>query len=182
MSPPLDAQIFQFDIWETLDEESMELTQTSEFWTQVHYEAERLDLVPPADDQDLQDSDVDWRIMDTPDDPPESKENIVHHDCMWAGSCIDSVHPSNTFVPTDLIEPGQSLLRRDLSPARPDTPPSLDGDEAPQFRHVVDVTGTALRLLRDSAAVAADHSYTIARHHHTDCLGVQTPSDSCESG
>lgn len=173
--------IFQFDIWETLDEESMELTQTSEFWTQVHYEAERLDLVPPADSEELQESDVDWRITDTPEEP--HKENIVHHDCMWAGSCVDSVHPGNTFVPTDLIPatPGQSLLRRDMSPARPDTPPSLDGDEPPQFRHAVDVAGTALRLVRDYAVVAADHSYTLARQHF-DYLGVQTPSDSCESG
>lgn len=180
MSPPMDAPIFQFDMWETLDEESMNLTQTSEFWTQVHYEAERLDLVPPADDQDLQDSDTDWRIMEAHE---EHKENIVHHDCMWAGSCVDSVHPTNTFVKTDLISsttPGQSLLRRDMSPARPETPPSLDGDEPPQFRHAVDVAGTALRLLRDSAAVAADHSYTLARQH-IDYLGVQTPSDSCES-
>lgn len=180
MSPPLD--IFQFDIWETLDLESMELTQTSEFWTQVHYEAERLDLVPPADAQDMQDSEEDWRIIETQEEV-HKKENIVHHDCMWAGSCVDSVHPSNTFVPTDLLPPapGQSLLRRDMSPARPDTPPSLDGDEPPQFRHAVDVAGTALRLLRDSAVVAADHSYTLARQHF-DYLGVQTPSDSCESG
>ncbi|XP_026489227.1 myc proto-oncogene protein [Vanessa tameamea] len=180
MSTPIDAHILQFDVWETLDEESMELTQTSEFWTQVQYETERFDLVPPANLTNiLQDSDVDWRITETPE---EHKDNIVHHDCMWAGSCIDSVHPSNTFVPSDLITatPGQSLLRRDTSPPRPETPPSLDGDEHPQFRHAVDVAGTALRLLRDSAAVAADHSYTLARQHF-DCLGVQTPSDSCES-
>ncbi|XP_072947786.1 uncharacterized protein [Epargyreus clarus] len=179
MSPPID--LFQFNIWDnSLDQESMELTQTSEFWAQVQYEAERLDLVPPADMSNIiSDSEVDWRIMDTPED---HKDNIVHHDCMWAGSCGDSVHPSNTFVPSDLITttPGQSLLRREMSPPRPETPPSLDGDEPPQFRHAVDVAGTALRLLRDSAAVAADHSYTLARQHF-DCLGVQTPSDSCES-
>lgn len=183
MSPPLlDSHLLQFDIWETLDEESMQLTQTSEFWTQVQYEADRLDLVPPASLSDsFPDSDEDWRIAETPEDP--HKDNIVHHDCMWAGSCADSVHPSNTFVPSDLIPatPGQSLLRRDMSPSRPETPPSLDGDEPPQFRHAVDVAGTALRLLRDSAAVAADHSYTLARQN-LECLGVQTPSDSCESG
>ncbi|NP_001243937.1 myc proto-oncogene protein [Bombyx mandarina] len=181
MSPPLDSQLLHFDIWESLDEESMRLTQTSEFWTQVQYEAERLDLVPPANLSDhLQDSDEDWRIEETHEDP--HKDNIVHHDCMWAGSCVDSVHPSNNFVPSDHIPatPGQSLLRRDISPSRPDTPPSLDGDEPPQFRHAVDVAGTALRLLRDSAAVAADHSYTLARQHR-DYLGVQTPSDSGES-
>ncbi|CAG4950902.1 myc proto-oncogene protein [Colias croceus] len=179
MSPPIDAHILQFDVWESLDEESMNLTQTSEFWTQVQYEAERLDLVPPANFTNLlQESEGDWRITETPE---EHKDNIVHHDCMWAGSCIDSGHP-NTFVPTDLTTaaPGQSVLRRDMSPARPDTPPSLDGDEPPQFRHAVDVAGTALRLLRDSAAVAADHSYTLARQHF-DYLGVQTPSDSGES-
>ncbi|CAH2265687.1 myc proto-oncogene protein [Pararge aegeria] len=181
MSSPIDAHILQFDGWDTLDEESLELTQTSEFWTQVQYETERLDLLSPSNLTNiLQDSDVDWRITESPEEL--HKENIVHHDCMWAGSCIDSVHPTNTFVPSDLITatPGQSLLRRDASPARPDTPPSLDGDEPPQFRHAVDVAGTALRLLRDSAAVAADHSYTLARQH-IDYLGVQTPSDSCES-
>ncbi|XP_061715537.1 myc proto-oncogene protein [Cydia pomonella] len=178
-----DTQIFPFDFWDTLDEESMELTQTSEFWTQVQYEAERLDLVPPADLEMIQDE-LDWRILDAPEEL-EHKENIVHHDCMWAGSCVDSVHPTNTFVPSELSRtatpgPGQSLLRRDMSPPRPDTPPSLDGDEPPQFRHAVDVVGTAQRLLRDSAAVAADHSYTLARQQF-DNLGVQTPSDSCES-
>ncbi|CAH2091473.1 unnamed protein product [Euphydryas editha] len=181
MSPPIDANILQFDVWETLDEESMQLTQTSEFWTQVQYESERFDFIPLADSTNLlQENEADWRITETPE---EHKDNIVHHDCMWAGSCIDSVHPTNTFVPSDLMTatPGQSLLRRDTSPPRPDTPPSLDGDEHPQFRHAVDVAGTALRLLRDSAAVAADHSYTLARQHF-DCLGVQTPSDSCESG
>ncbi|XP_023938635.1 myc proto-oncogene protein [Bicyclus anynana] len=177
MSPPLD--ILHFDGWETLDEETMELAQT-EFWTQVQYETDRLDLLSPSNLSLLNDSDSDWRIAESPEEL--HKENIVHHDCMWAGSCIDSVHPTNTFVPSDLITatPGQSLLRREASPARPDTPPSLDGDEPPQFRHAVDVAGTALRLLRDSAAVAADHSYTLARQH-IDYLGVQTPSDSCES-
>lgn len=183
MSPPFDSFV-QFDMWEALDEDSLRLTETSEFWTQVQYEADRLDLVPPANFSDpLQDSDEDWRIIDTPEEP--HKENIVHHDCMWAGSCVDSVHPSNTFVSSDPITtpttPGQSLLRRDRSPSRPETPPSIDGDEPPQFRHSVDVAGTALRLLRDSAVVAADHSYTLARRH-LDYLGVQTPSDSCESG
>ncbi|KAJ8716327.1 hypothetical protein PYW08_013612 [Mythimna loreyi] len=182
MSPPFDAFV-QFDMWEALDEDSLRLTQTSEFWTQVQYEADRLDLVPPANFSDpLQDSDEDWRIAESPEEP--HKENIVHHDCMWAGSCVDSVHPGNTFVPTDPTTtpttPGQSLLRRDMSPSRPETPPSIDGDEPPQFRHSVDVAGTALRLLRDSAVVAADHSYTLARRH-LDYLGVQTPSDSCES-
>ncbi|RVE46809.1 hypothetical protein evm_008517 [Chilo suppressalis] len=60
-----------------------------------------------------------------------TRENIVHHDCMWAGSCADSVHPGNMFVPTDFVPatPGQSLLRRDnMSPPRPETPPSLDRD------------------------------------------------------
>lgn len=182
MSPPIDAHILHLDAWENLDQESMELTHTSEFWTQVQYETDRLDLIPPSDLSNLlTDSESDWRITETPEEP--HKDNIVHHDCMWAGSCIDSVHPSNTFVKSELISPspGQSLLRRDQSPPRPDTPPSLDGDEPPQFRHAVDVAGTALRLLRDSAAVAADHSYTLARQHF-DCLGVQTPSDSCESG
>ncbi|CAG4939470.1 unnamed protein product [Parnassius apollo] len=178
--PPIDPNILQFDIWETLDEVTMEMTQTSEFWTQVEYEVDRLDLIPPANVQYLQDSDIDWRIAESPED---HKDNIVHHDCMWAGSCVDSVHPSNTFVPSDLITatPGQSLLRRDISPPRPETPPSLDGDEHPcPFEHVVDVAGAARRLLRDSAAVAADHSYTLARQR-IDYLGVQTPSDSCES-
>lgn len=179
MAAPLDPQIFQFDIWDTLDEETMELAHTSEFWTQVQYEVERLDLVPPANFHDLpSDTESDWRIMEPPEEP--KKENIVHHDCMWAGSCADSVHPGNTFVPTEQITatPGQSLLRRrEISPPRPDTPPSLDGDEPPQFRHAVDVAGTARRLLRD---VAADHSYTARQHF--DNLGVQTPSDSGESG
>lgn len=185
MSPEIDAQILAFDVWETLDEESMELTQTSEFWAQVQYEAERLDLVPPDNFQDLvPENENDWSIMETQEEQRENTENIVHHDCMWAGSCADSVHPGNTFVPSDFTPatPGQSLLRRDnMSPPRPETPPSLDGDEPPQFRHAVDVAGTALRLLRDSAAVAADHSYTLARQQF-DNLGVQTPSDSCESG
>lgn len=185
MSPEIDAQILAFDVWETLDEESMELTQTSEFWAQVQYEAERLDLVPPENFQDLvPENETDWSIMETQEEQRENTENIVHHDCMWAGSCADSVHPGNTFVPADFTPatPGQSLLRRDnvMSPPRPDTPPSLDGDEPPQFRHAVDVAGTALRLLRDSAAVAADHSYTSRQQF--DNLGVQTPSDSCESG
>ncbi|KAL0872201.1 hypothetical protein ABMA27_004605 [Loxostege sticticalis] len=184
MSPEIDAQILAFDVWETLDEESMELTQTSEFWAQVQYEAERLDLVPPENFQDLvPENETDWSIMETQEEQRENTENIVHHDCMWAGSCADSVHPGNTFVPADFTPatPGQSLLRRDnvMSPPRPDTPPSLDGDEPPQFRHAVDVAGTALRLLRDSAAVAADHSYTSRQQF--DNLGVQTPSDSCES-
>ncbi|VVC91022.1 myc proto-oncogene protein [Leptidea sinapis] len=180
MSPPLDSHMLQLDAWESLDEESMNLSLTSEFWTQMQYEAERLDLLPTAHFTNLlQENDGDWRIADTPE---EHKDNIVHHDCMWAGSCADSVHPTNTFVPTDLMTatPGQSLLRREMSPPRPETPPTLDGDEPPQFRHAVDVAGTALRLLRDSAAVAADHSYTLARQHF-DYLGVQTPSDSCES-
>lgn len=176
--PPIEPNILQFDFWETLDEVTMEMTQTSEFWTQVEYEVDRLDLVAP---DGLQDSDSDWRVSNSPD---EHKDNIVHHDCMWAGSCVDSAHPSNTFVPSELISahPGQSLLRRDVSPPRPETPPSLDGDEHPcPFEHVVDVAGAARRLLRDSAAVAADHSYTLARQR-IDYLGVQTPSDSCESG
>ncbi|KPJ07478.1 Myc protein [Papilio machaon] len=182
MSPPiLDPNILQFDIWETLDEVTMEMASTSEFWTQVDYEVDRLDFVPPSNPDSLDDSDPDWRI---PDSPEDHKDNIVHHDCMWAGSCVDSaVHPSNTFVPTDLISatPGQSLLRRDISPPRPETPPSLDGDEQQYpFEHVVDVASAARRLVRDSAAVAADHSYTIARQR-IDYLGVQTPSDSCES-
>lgn len=180
MSPPIDANILQFDVWETLDEESMELTQTSEFWTQIQCEAE--DLLSPSTLTSISnDSDLDWAISESSEEL--HKDNIVHHDCMWAGSCLDSVHPSNTFVPSDLISttPGQSLLRREASPPRPDTPPSMDGDEPPQFRHAVDVAGTALRLLRDSAAVAADHSYTLARQH-IDYLGVQTPSDSGESG
>ncbi|KAM3960726.1 LOW QUALITY PROTEIN: bHLH transcription factor Myc [Aphomia sociella] len=183
MAVPMDTPILQFDVWETLDEMTMEMAQTSEFWTQVQYEADRLDLVPPASFSDIQsDSEQDWRILDTPEET--HKENIVHHDCMWAGSCIDSGHPTNTFVPSDQTTPapGQSLLRRrEASPPRPETPPSLDGDEPPQFRHAVDVAGTALRLLRDSAVVvAADHSYTSARQNF-DNLGVQTPSDSCES-
>ncbi|XP_041986846.1 myc proto-oncogene protein [Aricia agestis] len=170
--------VFQFDVWETMDQETMELTRTSEFWTQVQYEADRIDLIPPADNSDDLENDLDWRIPETPEDPP--KESIVHHDCMWAGS--DSVRNSNTFVPSDLMvaTPGQSLLRRDASPPRPETPPSVDGDDVPEFLHAVDVAGTALRLLRDSAAVAADHSYTLARQH-MDYLGVQTPSDSGES-
>lgn len=184
MSPPLDSFV-QFDIWEALDEDSVRLTQTSEFWTQVQYEADELDILPPANFSDpLQESDEDWRVMETQEEEEPHKENIVHHDCMWAGSCADLVHPGNTFVPSDPTTtpttPGQSLLRRDMSPSRPETPPSIDGDEPPQFRHSVDVAGTALRLLRDSAVVAADHSYTLARRH-LDYLGVQTPSDSCES-
>lgn len=183
MSPP-----FEFDLlWDVglgdLDEESVTLAQTSDFWNQIEYEAHRWDLVPPAYADLLHDTDEDWRIMDTPEETPT--ENVVHHDCMWAGAWVDSVHPGNTFVPTDPMmtptTPGQSLLRRDMSPSRPETPPSIDGDEPPQFRHSVDVAGTALRLLRDSAVVAADHSYTLARRQ-MDHLGVQTPSDSCESG
>ncbi|XP_068618293.1 myc proto-oncogene protein-like [Battus philenor] len=177
---PIDPNILQFDIWETLDEVTMEMTQTSEFWAQVENEVDRLDLVPPANMDSIEDDDTDWHVTESPE---EHKDNIVHHDCMWAGSCVDSVHPSNTFVPSDLISatPGQSLLRRDISPPRPETPPSLDGDEHPcPFEHVVDVVGAARRLLRDSAAVAADHSYTLARQR-VDYLGVQTPSDSCES-
>lgn len=182
MSPPFDS-FGQFNTWEALDEDSVRLTQTSEFWMQVQYETDRFDILPPADFSDLvQETDDDWRILDAPEDPP--KENIVHHDCMWAGSCVDEIHPSNTFVPTDPITtpttPGQSLLRRDVSPSRPETPPSIDGDEPPQFRHSLDVASTALRLVRDYAVVAADHSYTLARRN-TDHLGVQTPSDSCES-
>lgn len=174
MSPPWD-----FNLWDNLDEESVRLTQTSEFWIQVQSEADGLDIVQPASYSDsLQDSEEDWGIIETPDEP--HKEVKVLHDCMWAGSCTD-LQPSNTFVPSEFIPPGQSLLRRDLSPSRPDTPPSLDGDEPPQFRHAVDVATTARRLLRDSVvAVAADHSYTARQQF--DCLGVQTPSDSGESG
>ncbi|CAK1550939.1 unnamed protein product [Leptosia nina] len=175
MSPPID--ILQFDVWESLDEESMNLSQTSEFWTQVEYEADRLDS---PNYNLLQDSDEDWRVAETPE---EHKDNIVHHDCMWAGSCTDGSGLPNTFVPTDMMTaaPGQSVLRRDMYPPRPETPTSLNGDdEPPQFLHTVDVAGTALRLVRDSAAVAADHSYTLIRQH-VDYLGVQTPSDSGES-
>ncbi|KAG6456990.1 myc proto-oncogene protein [Manduca sexta] len=178
MAAPLDSQLLTFDIWESLDEDSMRLTQTSEFWTQVQYDSDRIDIVQPANFSDsYQESEDDWRIAESPEDP--HKDNIVHHDCMWAGSCVDSGHPTNTFVASDPIPatPGQSLLRRDISPSRPDTPPSLDGDEPPQFRHTVDVAATALRLV---TAVAADHSYTLARQHF-DYLGVQTPSDSGES-
>ncbi|XP_059050742.1 myc proto-oncogene protein [Achroia grisella] len=182
MAVPMDAPILQFDTWETMDEMTMEYAQTSEFWTQIQYEAE-MDLERPVNYPEMQsDNEPDWRITESSEDT--HKENIVHHDCMWAGSCIDSGHPGNTFVPTDqtIAAPGQSLLRRrEASPPRPETPPSLDGDEPPQFRHAVDVAGTALRLLRDSAVVvAADHSYTAARQNF-DNLGVQTPSDSCES-
>lgn len=182
MSPPFD-----FTLWDNLDEESARLTETSEFWIQVQSEAEGFDLVPPDNlygSDALQDNEEDWSIL-----PPEEahKDIKILHDCMWAGHCTDKdTQINNTFVPTDLMSatPGQSLLRRDMSPSRPDTPPSLDGDEPPQFRHTVDVAGTARRLLRDSAvAVAADHSYTLARQQpNSDWLGVQTPSDSCESG
>lgn len=189
MAAALDNGLIQFDLWETIPDDTIEMT--TEFWLQCQLEADRLemDLVPPADLDGLSAEDPDWRIMETQqeeEEPEEHKENIVHHDCMWAGSCVDSVHPTNTFIPSELIRaptpaPGQSLLRRDMSPNRPDTPPSMDGDEPPQFRHTVDVVGTAQRLLRDSAAVAADHSYTLARQQF-DGLGVQTPSDSGESG
>lgn len=178
MTPPFD-----FNLWDNLDEDSVRLTQTSEFWIQVQSEAETFDLVPPNNMYDALQDDEDWSIL-----PPEEahKDTKVLHDCMWAGSCTDLPILNNTFVPSDLISatPGQSLLRRDMSPSRPDTPPSLDGDEPPQFRHAVDVASTARRLLRDTAvAVAADHSYTLARQQPvSDWLGVQTPSDSCESG
>ncbi|XP_053606415.1 myc proto-oncogene protein [Plodia interpunctella] len=180
MAASIDPAILQFDIWDQLDEATMELTLTSEFWTQVQTEVDTLDMVPPANSPDMitPENESDWRILDAPEEP--KKEKIVHHDCMWAGSCADSVHPGNTFVPTEQITatPGQSLLRRrEPSPPRPETPPSLDGDEPPQFRHTVDVAVTARRLLRD---VAADHSYTLARQNF-DNLGVQTPSDSGES-
>lgn len=177
MTPPFD-----FNLWDNLDEDSVRLTQTSEFWIQVQSEAETFDLVPPNNFYDALQDDEDWSIL-----PPEEahKDTKVLHDCMWAGSCTDLPILNNTFVPADLISatPGQSLLRRDISPSRPDTPPSLDGDEPPQFRHAVDVASTARRLLRDTAvAVAADHSYTLARQQPvSDYLGVQTPSDSCES-
>ncbi|CAB3260233.1 unnamed protein product [Arctia plantaginis] len=150
----------------------------------VQYEADRIDLVPPVDYQYIdpfEDSDDIWRVIAHPEEEIQP-ENIINHDCMWAGD--DAINPSNTFVPSDPITtpttPGQSLLRRDMSPSRPDTPPSIDGDEPPQFRHTVDVAGTALRLLRNSAVVAADHSYTLSRRN-MDNLGVQTPSDSGES-
>lgn len=182
MTPPFDSglELVTWDCHEVEDSVRL-LTQTSDFWAQVQVEADGIELVQPANFSDsFQESEEDWRITESPQDPP--KEKIVHHDCMWAGSCGDSGHPTNTFVPSEPIPatPGQSLLRRDISPSRPDTPPSLDGDEPPLFRHAVDVTGTALRLLRDSAAVAADHSYTLARQNF-DYLGVQTPSDSGES-
>ncbi|CAH4028891.1 myc proto-oncogene protein [Pieris brassicae] len=176
MSPPLD--ILQLDVWgefEPLDD--ITLSATSEFWSQVEYETERIDT--DSTFSLMQENEADWRVAETPE---EHKDNIVHHDCMWAGYCIDTGLP-NTFVPTDLrvAAPGESVLRRDrdMSPPRPDTPPTLDGDEHPPFRHVVDVTSTALRLLRDTRAVAADHSYTARQHF--ECLGVQTPSDSGES-
>lgn len=176
----IDSNILQFDVWETMDPDTMELAQTSDFWMQAQID-DRIDVIPQQSfTSTMQDNDLDWRIADQPDELYQ--DNIVHHDCMWAGSCVDAFHPGNTFVSPDMrtAVPGQSLLRRDASPPRPDTPPSLDGDEAPQFRHAVDVAGTALRLLRDSAAVAADHSYT--SRQNIDNLGVQTPSDSCESG
>lgn len=184
MSPPID--LLQFDVWETLDEESIQLAQ--DFWAPLQFDNERFDLGPLGDATNLQPetAETDWRVPDTPE---EHKDNIMLHDCMWAGLCVDSEHPSNTFVPSDWMtaSPGQSLLRRDTWPVRletprPETPPSIDGDEHPQFRHAVDVAGTALRLLRDSAAVAADHTYTLAQQHFYYSLGVQTPSDSGESG
>lgn len=175
----MDTPILHFDVWDTLDEMTLEMTQTSEFWAQVQYEAERLD-VPPVNYPEMQtEYELDWRINEIPEDT--HKDSILNYDIMWAG--YDSSNPGNTFVPTDqsTAAPGQSLLRRrEISPPRPETPSSLDGDEPPQFLHSVDVAGTARRLLRDSAVVAADHSYTASRQNF-DNLGVQTPSDSCES-
>lgn len=184
LSPLFDSQEFLFEEgWDmtTFQREAAALTDMAEFWADVESEAQRLDIVPPAD-TNITEDDIDWSIRL---EPEEHKEKLVHHDCMWAGSCADSVHPSNTFVAAEPVAPstGRSLLKRERapSPPRPETPPSLDEDEPPQFRHAVDVAGTALRLLRDSAAVAADHSYTLAKpapKHRFENLGVQTPSDS----
>ncbi|XP_013196894.1 transcriptional regulator Myc-B [Amyelois transitella] len=180
MAALIEPPSLQFDIWDQMDSATMELALTSEFWSQVQTEVDTLDILPPPDMPDITPTEIDrdWSIIDILEEP--AKENIVHHDCMWAGLCDDSVHPGNTFVPTEHItaSPGQSLLRNSTqSPPRPETPPSLDGDEHPPFRHAVDVAVTARKLLRD---VVADHSYTLARQN-CDGLGVQTPSDSCES-
>ncbi|GBP32993.1 hypothetical protein EVAR_82831_1 [Eumeta japonica] len=179
LSPLFDNQEFLFDEgWDMtmFHREAAAFTDT-EFWADIEAEAAGLSMVPPADAG----ADPDWAV---PADE-EHKDKLVHHDCMWAGSCADSAHPGNTFVAVESrpAAAGQSLLRRTASPPRPDTPPSLDDEEQepPEFRHAVDVAGTALRLLRDSAAVAADHSYTLAKpttKHRFDSLGVQTPSDS----
>ncbi|CAG9793669.1 unnamed protein product [Diatraea saccharalis] len=184
MSPDFNEESLSYELWDPMEQEHWEVSQTSEFWTQINEEAGAFELAPPENFlASVPETEEDWRIMEEIDELHPPVEDIVHHDCMWAG---DILYPSNTFVQNDYSAvptiPGQSLLRRDnnMSPPRPETPSSLDGDEPPQFRHAVDVAGTALRLLRDSAAVAADHSYTLARQQF-DNLGVQTPSDSCES-
>lgn len=172
----------QFDLWDALDEETVRLTQTSDFWNQVQYEVERMDMAHPVDYvEPLGENDIFWNEFMHPQEQHLMPENLINNDCMWAGD--DLISPANTFVSSDPITsptPGQSLLRREISPSRPDTPPTVEGDEPPQFRHTVDVASTARRLLRNSAVVAADHSYTLSLCMNN--LGVQTPSDSCESG
>lgn len=181
LSPLFDTHEFFEEGWDmTSFHREAATLMDAELWANIDSDAQRLDIVPPAGVH--MDDDLDWAIAMAPE---ERKEKLVHHDCMWAGSCEDSGHPSNTFIPSEpvAVSTGRSLLKRERapSPPRPDTPPSLDEDEPPQFLHAVDVAGTALRLLRDSAAVAADHSYTLAKpapKHRFDNLGVQTPSDS----
>lgn len=186
LSPLYDIQEFFFEGGWDFQREALALTDMAELWADVEAEAQSLDIVLPAGADSEED---DWSIRrDTAPAAPTPTENkeLVHHDCMWGGlcaECADSAPPTNTFVPAEPVAttPGQSLLRRAPSPPRPETPSSLDEDEPPQFRHAVDVAGTALRLLRDSAAVAADHSYTLAKpviKHRFENLGVQTPSDS----
>lgn len=187
LSPLFEGQNFFFDDdiqegWDLTDfhREAAALSDMAEFWADVEAEAESLAMVPPANTDITPDGD--WAIrQEEPEDRKDSK--LVNHDCMWNGVCEDSGHPSNTFVPPTQSSLGRSLLKRSSSPARPETPPSLDEEEPPQFQHTVDVAETALRLLRDSAAVAADHSYTLAKpiaKHKYENLGVQTPSDSEE--
>lgn len=182
LSPLFDSTDFLFDDgWDMtmFHREAAALSDMSEFWAEVEAEAAGLSMVAPANTDSDEEID-DWTIrLET----EEHKDKLVHHDCMWTGYCGDSGHPSSTFVSAEAVTttPGQSLLKRCASPPRPDTPPSVDEDEPPQFQHSVDVAGAALRLLRDSAAVAADHSYTLAKpasKHEFENLGVQTPSDS----
>lgn len=181
LSPLFEEQSFLFDTefadgWDmtAFHREAAALSDMAEFWADVEAETASMAMVPPAGAEP-----DDWVIRS--DD--EHKDKLVHHDCMWTGFCADSGHPSSAFVPAEVPQQnGRSLLRRPLSPQRPDTPTSLDEEDPPQFTHTVDIAGEALRLLHDSAAVAADHSYTSKppAKHNFESLGVQTPSDSGE--
>ncbi|CAO1379286.1 unnamed protein product, partial [Diamesa tonsa] len=68
-----------------------------------------------------------------------------------------------------------------MNSLRPDTPLTL-GDDAPEFKHHIDLTPCPSSNLNSQHEYMGDHSYTRPKNSHYDMhlLGVQTPSDSEE--